>query len=37
VAAEVLAVQVHESLDPLAGEPDHAEPELGLTLRLRRV
>jgi len=37
VAAEVLAVQIHESLDPLAGEPDHADPDLGLTFRLRRV
>jgi isoleucyl-tRNA synthetase len=37
VAAEVLAVQVHESLDRLAGEPDHADPDLGLTFRLRRV
>ena len=37
VAAEVLAVQVHESLDPLASEPDHSDPDLGLTFRLRRV
>jgi isoleucyl-tRNA synthetase len=37
VAAEVLAVQVHEGLDPLAGEPDHADPDLGLTFRLRRL
>jgi isoleucyl-tRNA synthetase len=36
VADEVLARGVYDALEPLAGEPDHADPELGLTFRIRR-
>jgi isoleucyl-tRNA synthetase len=35
VAGEVLAVAIHDSLEPLAGEPDHTDADLGLRFRLR--
>jgi isoleucyl-tRNA synthetase len=37
VAEEILATTVHDDLDALPGEPDHADTGLGLTFRLRRV
>jgi isoleucyl-tRNA synthetase len=37
VAGEVLAVAIHDSLEPLAGEPDHTYADLGLRFRLRRA
>ena len=37
VADEVLAVAVHDTLDPLADEPDHQDADLGLTFRVRRA
>jgi isoleucyl-tRNA synthetase len=37
VAAEILATSVHDDLAALAGEPDHSDPDLGLTFRLRRA
>ncbi|HEX6232299.1 MAG TPA: isoleucine--tRNA ligase [Jiangellaceae bacterium] len=37
VADEVLAIAVHDTLDPLADEPDHQDADLGLTFRVRRA
>ena len=37
VADEVLAVEVHDALDALPGEPDRTDGDLGLTFRIRRV
>jgi isoleucyl-tRNA synthetase len=37
IAGEVLAVVIHDSLEPLAAEPDHTDADLGLRFRLRRA
>ncbi|NEE03104.1 isoleucine--tRNA ligase [Phytoactinopolyspora halotolerans] len=37
LADEVLAVRVSSDLESLAGQPDHADADLGLTFRLRQV